>query len=576
MPHMTGEYPRPIPRATWLTARAHNAAQRPRFIAAVGIGAFIATLIALVLAPQQVHRTPVILAPPVEGRPDTTPLIAALTQARTRLGIADASLVMARERVAEAPPPTADTLNPKLVAHRDSLANAVNELDALLTRVETAPGSASYRALAESPQMASNSRAKALVDSLTDVERDRDGFGTTGNTDPVYVALTSRSSDIGHAIQALGQARRDTLRAQITRLNGPNARAIAVRPPMVDTAAWIAERDSAQSLVAQADTALANARQKAADYDHAMARAKQNATLDTPTVALLGAALVIGIALGFGSAFAREVRHPRVGDEHELERMTGARVLATIRPHRRIPDRDRRSADRLAPRYFDPGAAGYQLTYLHVARAGASRLMLTVTGPDPSIAAVVATNVAVIAAEEARSTIIIDTDARTSPVAAVLRARAEPGLVEVLDGKTAWTEATSQAIAGRDRTIDVMPSGIADTNPAAADVRALFQREAPRLARHYEAIVIAASLEHAMGGLPSALPIPDVVICARVGYTRIADVQAALDGLRSSGGRFVGVVLWDAPLPELPTPGRIARAQRPLNTPVMQSLTPSR
>ena len=575
MPHMTGEYPRAIPRATWLTARARNAVQRPRFIVAVGVAAFIATLIALVLAPQQVHRTTAI-ALPVEGRPDTTPLLAALAQARTRLGVADASLIATRERAAVMPKPTADTLNPKLVAQRDSLANAVNELDALLTRVETAPGSASYRALAESPQLASSSRAKALVDSLADVERDREGFGSTGNTDPVFVALTSRSTDIGHALQALGQARRDTLRALITRLNGPSTRAIAARAPAVDTAAWIAERDSAQSLVGQANAALGIARKKAVDYDRAVARAKEGAALGTPTVALLGAALVIGIALGFGSAFAREVRHPRVGDEHELERMTGARVLATIKPRRRPPDRDRRSADRLAPRYLDPGAAGYQLTYLHVARAGASRIVLTVTGPDPSVAAVVATNVAAIAAEEARSTIIIDTDSRTSPVAAVLRARAEPGLIDVLDGKTAWAEATSQAIAGRDRTIDVMPSGVAPDNRSAVDVRGLFQREAPRLARHYEAIVIAAALEHAVGGLPGALPIPDAVVCARVGYTRIADVQAALDGLRTAGGRAVGVVLWDAPLPELPTPGRIARAQRPLNTPVMQSLSPSR
>jgi Mrp family chromosome partitioning ATPase len=229
----------------------------------------------------------------------------------------------------------------------------------------------------------------------------------------------------------------------------------------------------------------------------------------------------------------------------------------------------------MAPRYFDPGAAGYQLTYLHVARAGASRLMLTVTGPDPGVAAVVATNIAAIAAEEARSTILVDTDARTSPVAAVLRARAEPGLIDVLDRRVEWAEATAQAPAGRDRTIDIMPSGIASDNRQAADIRDLFQREVTRLARHYEAIVIAASLEHAVGGLPGVLPIPDAIVCARVGYTRIADVQAALDGLRASGGAAVGVVLWNAPLPELPTPERIARAQRPLNTPVMQALSPS-
>lgn len=575
MPHMTGEYPRPISRPTWLTARAKNAARRPHFIGAVGLGAFVAALVALGLAPQQVRRAPIVSLP-LEARPDTTPLVAALGQARTRLGNANASLAVARVQAAATPKPTVDTLNPRIIAHRDSLANAINDLDALLTRVETAPMVASYRALAESPQLASSARTKALVDSLAEVERDREGFGTAGATDPMYVALTSRATDIGHAIQALGQARRDTLRDQIVRLNAPTARLVVARAPTADTVAWIAERDSAQSLVGQATTALSDARQKADDYDHAVAKAKQSATHDTPKLALLGAALVIGIALGFGSAFFRELRHPRVGDEHELERVTGARVLATIGPHRRIPDRDRRSSDRLAPRYFDPGAAGYQLTYLHVARAGASRLMLTITGHDPSVAAVVAANVAAIAAEEARSTIVIDTDARTAPVSAVLRTRAEPGLVDVLDRRVDWAEATTQAPAGRDRTVDVMPSGIADGNRGAAEVRDLFRREATRLARHYEAIVIAASLEHAIGGLPAALPIPDAIVCARVGYTRIADVQAALEGLRVTGGTSVGVVLWDAPLPELPTPSRIARAQRPLNTPVMQTLSPSR
>src|SRR5262249_40895334 len=156
-----------------------------------------------------------------------------------------------------------DTLNPRLVAHRDSIASAVNELDALLTRVETAPMPASYRALAESPQLAGNARAKILLDSLADVERDREGFGTAGSTDPVFVALTSRATDIGHAIQSLAQARRDTLRGQIVRLNAPTVRMAVTPAPTADTVAWIAERDSAESLVTQAIAALSDARQHA-------------------------------------------------------------------------------------------------------------------------------------------------------------------------------------------------------------------------------------------------------------------------------------------------------------------------
>src|SRR5581483_7948408 len=105
MPHMTGEFPRAIPRPAWLTARARNAVQRPVFIGAVGIGAFIATLVALVLAPQQVRRVAQPIALPVEARPDTTPLVAALAHARVRLTAADSSLAEARQHVASHPAP---------------------------------------------------------------------------------------------------------------------------------------------------------------------------------------------------------------------------------------------------------------------------------------------------------------------------------------------------------------------------------------------------------------------------------------------------------------------------------------
>jgi Mrp family chromosome partitioning ATPase len=573
---LTGEFPRLIPRAVWLTARARNAVHRPVFIGAVGVGTFVAALVALLLAPQQIKEVPHLASVPVNVRPDTAPFIAALAHARTRLGAAESSLASARTNAAVPVPVVIDTIGPRLLARRDSLSAAVNDLDALITRVEAAPVSAAFRALAESPQMTANTRAKALLDSLTEIERDRDAFGSTGGADPVFVALSARANEIGLAIQGLAQARRDTLREMISKLNAPATRQAVAQSPAVDTSAWIAERDSAQSLVAQATTALTEAREKAVEYDREISRARQEAKFDAPPIALLAAALVFGIALGFGSAFFDETRNPRVSDEHEIERVTGARVLATVRPRPRNPDRDRRSADKVAPPYFDPGADGYQLTYLHVARAGASRLMLTVTAEDTGIAAVVATNVAAIAADEARSTIIIDTDARTAPVAAALRIHAEPGIVDIFEQRLEWSEVTSQAMVGRDRTIDVIPSGIAPTLRKPEEITAVFRQEAARLARHYEAIVVVAPLDHAKGGLPGAFPIPDTILCARVGQTRIADVQRALDSIRAAGGNPVGLVLWDAPAPSLPTPERIARARRPLNTPEMQALSPSR
>ena len=575
MAHMTGEFPRAIPRSVWLTARARNAMHRPVFIGSVGAGTFIAALVALILAPQQVKRGPAQPALPASARPDTQPLNAALTHARQRLSAADSSLTYARANVRTVQP-VVDTLGPRLIARRDSLTSAVNDLDGLITRVETAPVPASFRALAESPQLAGSPRVRMLVDSLTDVERERDAFGTTGTSDPVYVALTSRASEIGRAIQSLAQERREAVRQQIAKLNAPSVRQTVAANPAVDTAAWIAERDSAQSLVAQAEIALTDARGRIAESDRDLVRAREEAKLDAPPVALLAAALVLGVALGFGTAFVDEIRHPRVSDEHELERLTGARILATVRPRPRNPDRERRSVDRMLPPFFDPAADGYQLTYLHVARAGASRLMLTVTGEDTGIAAVVAANVAAIAADEARSTIIIDTDSRTSPVAAAMRIHAEPGFADIIGSRLEWAEVTSAAVVGRDRTIDVIPSGISSAERDPKQITQIFRKEAPRLARHYEAIVIVATIEQAKAGLPGVLPIPDTILCARIGVTRISTVYDALDGIRAAGGNPIGIVLWDALPPAHPTPDRIARARRPLKTPEMQQLTPSR
>src|ERR1043166_9627735 len=334
MAFLTGEFPRTIPRAVWLTARARNAVRRPVFIGAVGIGTFVAALLGLVLAPQQVKHAGDSKPSDIGVRPDTTPFIAGLLQARSRLAHADSSLSLARVRVAAVPAhPVVDTLSPLLIKQRDSLSAAVNDLDALLTRVETAPVTASYRAPAQSPELTSNPRVRSLVDSLSDVERDRDAFGSTGGADPVYVALTTRSAEIGREIQDLAQHRREELRQQIARVNAPTQRQAIAETPAVDTAGWVAERDSAQSLVAQATAGLGDAREKAAEYDRALA-----------------AALILGVALGFGSAFIDEMRRPRISaDEHEVERVTGARVLATITPRPKDPERSRRSADRLPP-----------------------------------------------------------------------------------------------------------------------------------------------------------------------------------------------------------------------------------
>src|SRR5207244_12211040 len=115
----------------------------------------------------------------------------------------------------------------------------------------------------------------------------------------------------------------------------------------------------------------------------------------------------------------------------------------------------------------------------------------TITGQSSLIAAIVAANLGAVAAEEARNVIVIDTDGQSSPVSSALRISVQPGLQDIIDGRVSWPEATRHATIGRDRVIDVVPSGV---GLAPADVRQvsdLLSRDAAIMARHYVTILLS-------------------------------------------------------------------------------------
>jgi Mrp family chromosome partitioning ATPase len=175
--------------------------------------------------------------------------------------------------------------------------------------------------------------------------------------------------------------------------------------------------------------------------------------------------------------------------------------------------------------------------------------MLTVTGDAPSVSAVVAVNFAAIAAQEARGTLLIDTNGSAPTISAALRLPAGPGLAELASEEVSWPEAVQATQIGRDRMIDVVPSG--KGMPALDDIKALLRRDTSRLSRRYDAIVLVSSPDQVSLGLPTALPIPDVIYCARAGQTPIAELKKSIEEIALAGGTVRGIVLWDAPDPIL-------------------------
>jgi len=403
--------------------------------------------------------------------------------------------------------------------------------------------------LAQSPALAGDEQVRMLLDSLSEIERERDAFGAVGGVDPVYVALTSRATAIGRQIQAVAEGKRSVARSRLAALR-PSA-----PPPApqirVDTLKYLADKLQAQRTYAGATQALAQARATNERIDRQSEKARDLANVGAPPLAMLGAALVLALTLGFAVSLALELRSPHVADPREAEQVTGARVLTVIRPGEVMAERTRRQADEEAPPLIDIVSENYRRLYLHLAATEANVPMVTVTGHDAAIVGTVAANLAATAAYEARSTLVVDVDPVTCTIARVLRVRPNPGFAGIVTGEADWADSLVTTTIGRDRPLDVLPSGTKRFGIPAPEVAERIRDDFIRMERRYDLVVIAAPTAYILQQSATVLPSPDVVFCARVGRTSIADLKKSVDAFRQRDLRVHGLVLWDDDVPQI-------------------------
>ena len=152
-------------RAAWMTARARNALRRPVFIGAVSIVTFVASLVALIVVPQQAKRAANAIRPAAAARPDTHShheLAARWPSDRSPPPTRRSPRRGRSSRSSSPRPPqlsatdttsTGEAITPPARSRRDTLTAEIDELDRLLTRADNAPLLGSYRALAEAAPM---------------------------------------------------------------------------------------------------------------------------------------------------------------------------------------------------------------------------------------------------------------------------------------------------------------------------------------------------------------------------------------------------------------------------------------
>jgi Mrp family chromosome partitioning ATPase len=536
-------------RAAWVAARTRNTLRHPVRFAALGGTIFVVSLVLLVLAPRDARRASQQIAPLSTRWRDTIPLLRTVDSAAKRLALADSVLGARRSLAARpvfVPPP--DTLSAAAIARRDSLSARSGELTRLLDRVENSPLPQNYRALGETPSLRDEPRVRALLDSLADVESEREEFGAGGGVDPIFVALTARATAIGRSIQGVAEARQGLLRDSLARYRS----AITAAPVVVavDTITPMVRRDSAQAALEAVTATLTEARRENAETDRQLRNARALANVVAPPVAILAAALVLGLTLGFAVSLLIEIARPRVSDLQEAERVTGARVLAVVRPREIPPERTRRKADLKLPPLIDPTSDAYRHLASHASVAGPSRAVITIAGDVPAVTATIAANIAAVSANEMRSTLLIDADLENRPMRSVLRLPAASGITSVLSSAVELSAAAIQAPVGRDRWLDVVPTGTEQRGPIATREAEALRDAITRTARHYELTVVVSPFDQATLVRVGS----NVLVCAHIAHSLVATVRSAVAALRDSGAQIVGIVLWSADAPSLDPP----------------------
>jgi Mrp family chromosome partitioning ATPase len=544
----------------WVSARARNALRRIAVLGGIAGGVFVVAIIAFVLVPRRASRSAHAVAATIEAKEDSSAAVNARESYRRRIIAAD-SLLAAARRVSHPVVLPIDTFPFAIIARRESLSVAISKLGALIQRAEDTPLASSYRALASSPLVAGEPQIPQLLDSLVAVERDRAAYGSIGAIDPGYAALSSRASNIGRSITGVAAQKRDRLRAELNSIR-PAPQPAQPTTAFVDTLRYLTDRAVASTGMQSANAEIAKVRAQNLRVDAQLDHARDLANLGAPPWAMLAAALVLAAALGFAGSLAVELRRPHVADAREAEQVSGERVLTVIGPAATVVERGRRQTDVGAPPLIDVVSEAYRTLYLHIASVGAGLPVVTVTGDEPEIVGTVSSNLAASAAYEARSALLVDVDATTCSVAAVLRVAPDPGLSGVLSGTATWSEAIKPTTIGRDRPLDVLPSGSKRAGMLEPHVTEAAKDEFLRLQKRYDFIIIAAPTSYVQRTATSVIPSPEVLLTARVGHTKLSTLKSAAESLRGTNMKIQGIILWDAPFPHLENKDELVNATR--------------
>lgn len=465
----------------------------------------------------------------------------------------------------------------QLLAERDLLDAEREALARLLTEVLTeseargiSPEDPSpYRRLMGFPSLLANFAVSELFRSLAEVENERAALlNRRTEEDPDVQVLTDRISDLEAQLRFLTVTYLEGLTNQVNSLNEVleefRSELGSVPAREVEFARLQRRAEVLHEIYMLLQTRLQETQIVAAVDDQSIYVVEPAAYPLKPIKPRkklsLVLALLLGALLGGGIAFIRENMDDTIQTREDLAELADDLPVLGLIPRIRVVTRGEEavvgvSAPALESHLIagrdprNPVSEAYRSlrTNISFSRMGAAPRSIVFTSPTPGDGkSTSAANLAITVAQQGLRTLLIDADMRRGYLNDALGRRREPGLSNLILGRTTLESAVTRVDLGESGTLDFLPTGTIPPNPAELLGSEEMQAILRELGEAYELIVLdAPPLTLVTDAAILGSYADGVILVARSGTTERGAIRYALDQLRAVRAPVLGLVLND-------------------------------
>src|SRR5207248_10427011 len=137
--------------------------------------------------------------------------------------------------------------------------------------------------------------------------------GAVGGVIPVYLSLRERALAMGREITRTAITKPGEVLSKLP-LILPTPATVVKTVSTMDTMQVLAQRSAAQKSYTAAVRQLDHINQKNTRIDRETVRARELANVGAPPWAMLAAAVVLALAVGFAASFGTELKRPHIAD----------------------------------------------------------------------------------------------------------------------------------------------------------------------------------------------------------------------------------------------------------------------